>query len=683
MTNMNFRTKLLITIIPATIVCIAIITSIFYSTASTSIENTLKGQLNYMLNKSIQDLEVWFQQIDKDAKIIMKNKEIYQVCQDYKKKKKQKKNSAAVQKALKDYHHLSPIYESLFIADTNGIIFVDSVSDKSIGKDLMAMPEFSKNIEKAQQKLAWIGNAVKSPINGKPVILITKPLIKAEEFIGILGMSINLETFSNNFIGKAKLGKWGYVYIADQKGITLAHPKISNLIDLDFNKYDWGKKLVNITSEEPEKIEYLWEGAQKIAYVKRFSKTNWKVAASVSDEQFLKPISKLRYTSFLLGLGAIILISLITWLITTSVYKTIKRVSDNMDEASSQVAVGSDQVSISSQKLAEGASEQASTLDEISASLEETSASLEETSSTTKNNAESSSKADSMVDETNKIAHKANDSMQLLKSAFEEITISSEKTEEVIQVINEIASQTNLLALNAAVEAARAGEAGMGFAVVADEVRGLAKRSSEAVKSTSKLIAGSIENIKGGYELAKNTELNFSKVVDIMNRLKDLIGEVTIGSQEQSNAIEHISLTMDSIVQAVANMNTVTQQNSSSAEESAAASEQLSSQAKTLKDIVDQLVDLIGKRKSQLTSALPLMPQSPLMDSESQAPFVDSSMQNPYQHQYGVMPHLEKPFGAKETFAHDNPGSHTNVPDLKTENLFDHEFPMDESEKTN
>ncbi len=298
-------------------------------------------------------------------------------------------------------------------------------------------------------------------------------------------------------------------------------------------------------------------------------------------------------TNLIIISGALIAIILgiaMSYFITRSITKPLNTAINSLTESSEQVASGSQQVSVASQKLAEGASESA-------ASLEETSASLEEIAAMSQSNSTSSEKADEIAQNTTQIVNRANESMVTLKIAIEDINKTSEQTVKIIKVIDDIAFQTNLLSLNAAVEAARAGEAGMGFAVVADEVRNLAQRTSEAAKSTAELIENSIKNIKEGFTLTQNTEKEFIQVVESMVKLKELIGEVTSSSQEQSKAIEQVSIT-------VATMNQVTQNNASSSEESASASEELGAQAQSMITIVDSLNQIIGRNGNGLLNKI-------------------------------------------------------------------------------
>ena len=281
-----------------------------------------------------------------------------------------------------------------------------------------------------------------------------------------------------------------------------------------------------------------------------------------------------------MALSGIVIGIILAVLITLSIVKPIKRIIESLTTGSEQVAAASGQVSAASQSLAEGATEQA-------AGLEETSSSLEEMSSMTKQNADNAQQANTLATEARKAANTGADSMGRMNAAIQEIQKSSDETSKIIKVIDEIAFQTNLLALNAAVEAARAGEAGKGFAVVAEEVRNLAMRSAEAAKNTANMIEESVKNANNGVEIANEVGKVLDEIVQSVGKTTDLVSEIAAASQEQAQGIDQVNT-------AIAQMDKVTQQNAANAEESASASEQLSSQAESMNDIVAELVALVG-----------------------------------------------------------------------------------------
>jgi len=149
---------------------------------------------------------------------------------------------------------------------------------------------------------------------------------------------------------------------------------------------------------------------------------------------------------------------------------------------------------------------------------------------------------------------------------------ASHKMSDIISVIDEIARQTNLLALNAAVEAARAGEAGRGFAVVATEVRSLAQRSSQAAKDISNLITNSSGQIKGGVELVNRAGMALNEIVESIKGVADIVSDIATASAEQSTGL-------DSIKEALLQMDEATQQNSALVEQNAATAKTLADQS--------------------------------------------------------------------------------------------------------
>ena len=261
--------------------------------------------------------------------------------------------------------------------------------------------------------------------------------------------------------------------------------------------------------------------------------------------------------------------------IQASVNQFVVRMSDtitNISQSASQVSAGSEQVSNSSQSLAQGATEQASAVEELAATINDISNSSKQTAASAEEARASTGQAGAQVEASNEYVKQLNVAMQNISNSSEEIG-------KIIATIENIAFQTNILALNAAVEAARAGTAGKGFAVVADEVRNLASKSDEAAKATKDLIENSITAVREGADVV-------SKVTDSLERTTVLAGEVVKLMDQVTEAVENQTTAISQVTEGIDQISAVVQTNSATSEECAAASEELSSQANIMHQLM-------------------------------------------------------------------------------------------------
>lgn len=255
--------------------------------------------------------------------------------------------------------------------------------------------------------------------------------------------------------------------------------------------------------------------------------------------------------------------------------QSMQEMNDSLVRIVNQVRSGSDLMAAAAHEIADGNMELSSRTEEQASALEETAASMEQLASTVRDNFESGMHANRLAESAAQVAAKGGAVVGEVVQTMEAINVSSRKIADIISVIDGIAFQTNILALNAAVEAARAGEQGRGFAVVASEVRSLAGRSANAAKEIKALISTSVGNVRDGCRLVEQAGSTMDEIVVHVRRVADLMGEITMASKEQTTGIEQVN-------QAVAQMDTVTQQNAALVEEAAAATQSLDHQAKSL-----------------------------------------------------------------------------------------------------
>ncbi|PHV32515.1 hypothetical protein CSQ94_14095 [Janthinobacterium sp. BJB312] len=264
---------------------------------------------------------------------------------------------------------------------------------------------------------------------------------------------------------------------------------------------------------------------------------------------------------------------------TGQLLQALKDMNTSLLNIVGEVRSGTDSIATSSTQIAAGNQDLSSRTEEQAGSLEETASSMEELTSTVKQNADNARQANQLAASAAQVAVKGGEVVAQVVGTMESINASSNKIVDIISVIDGIAFQTNILALNAAVEAARAGEQGRGFAVVASEVRNLAQRSASAAKEIKTLIGASVEQVNAGSMLVAQAGSTMTDIVDSVQRVSDIITEITAASSEQSVGIDEIN-------RAIGQMDAVTQQNAALVEESAAAAESMQHQAHNLAQVV-------------------------------------------------------------------------------------------------
>ncbi|QRM44320.1 methyl-accepting chemotaxis protein [Rhizobium sp. BG4] len=237
-------------------------------------------------------------------------------------------------------------------------------------------------------------------------------------------------------------------------------------------------------------------------------------------------------------------------------------------------AIGGNSMAVrsGSEEMRNGADDLAGRTERQAASITETANAIDAITQSVRIQIERAEQAERIARDAKKETSGSSDIMRETIAAMEAIQASSRQINSIISVIDEIAFQTNLLALNAGVEAARAGESGKGFAVVAMEVRELAQRSSSAAKEIASLLQKSTHEVESGVSLVERAGVALTGIGSHVEAINGQIHEIMESTREEADTLRQIN-------SAVAELDSMTQQNAAMVEESTAAIHRLASEA--------------------------------------------------------------------------------------------------------
>ncbi len=502
--------------------------------------------------------------------------------------------------------------------------------------------------------------------SGHIMATCSAPIFDASgNYIGCITVDTEL-TQIQEIVSVMKLGKDSEAMFLDSQGVFLYDADESKINGSSTIENDPNASLAAtapaIMGSEKGNAMYKKNGADYEIFFSTVPEVNWKLLITLRKSEILAATNRIRNTSAVICIAAILIIGLIILLLVNNISKSVDMVKafagnlangdftvdkikarshdelgqmseslNNMYESNRNV-IG--QVSDESEKISEassslsGMADQLSTdfeqirtnmsgvndammsasaaTEEINASVEEVNASVQLLSAEANQTKQNADEIQTRAKEIEKNSRNAYDAaINTAKARENDVRLANEKAAVVNQIgsladsIANIADQINLLSLNASIEAARAGEHGRGFAVVAGEINKLALDTAEAVEK----IQGTIGEVQGAFTglLGSTNELLTFMTTTVSNDYNDFIN---MANQYGTDAAafgeesEKIAEMVQTIREAMGEVSDAIQNIAESTQETAERSTNVSDTVESVGYVVDNVTDMSSKQNT-------------------------------------------------------------------------------------
>ena len=666
MKSLSLRYRILLPIIALILLGMGI--SSFLSTRSTSniIHDIITNQLETITQNLSTQISLWIKDLSADLQTQSEMVAYRDVLMNYDNVGSEYYVEQA-NKSLKDFVDRYTVYDSLKVVNKKGETIASS-NQQQVGKLKLGDRDYFKT---SMQGKEAISNAIISKTTGQAIFVIAKPVEVFGEISGVLVASIELSTFSDEFINPVKIGSEGYAYMTDKTGMVSAHPHPEAILKLDLNDSDWGKEII---ARQNGMITYSHEGAEKMAFFRTEPSTGWIIVAGAATSDIFSAVDSLAINNAVINLIVILILAAVIVLLVRPIIATLNKGVAFAKEI--QIGDLSGRLQL----------ERGDELGQLGAALDTMADSLQQRAELAEAIAEGDLTRDvtlasdkdvlgralrGMTERLNDIIGQINAASEQIDSGSGQVSDSAQDLsqgatqqasaiEEIGASLSELAGRTQENADNAATanqlastarEAAHGGSAQMQQMVSAmQEINASGQNISKIIKTIDEIafqtnllalnaaveaaragqhgkgfavVAEEVRNLaarsaKAARETADLIEGSVQKGengTDIANRTAAALEEIVAGIGKTADLVGEIAASSKEQSEGLAQVNNgisqideVTQRNTAGAEESAAAAEELSSQSAHMRQLLQQF-KLRGQGQPSTRPAVTALPQ--------------------------------------------------------------------------
>lgn len=255
------------------------------------------------------------------------------------------------------------------------------------------------------------------------------------------------------------------------------------------------------------------------------------------------------------------------------IISNLNNIIGSINSASEQISLSSEVMAQSSGVIAKGSEEQADKIQSLIQFMNLIEIKASE-------NSESALQANKFSSEQlKKNAEQSEEGLQGLLNEMNVLELAFQYIMKITDIIESIAFELDILGINSAIQAASVGNTGNGFNVVSEQIRVLAQKTDASATEISQNINDAHGHMNHTGELIHTERETLKVLLESVSKIIKLILKISKDSTEQLESVEQCKKELN-------NINFVVRENVNSCQKTAALSEELSTAAQNLYEII-------------------------------------------------------------------------------------------------